>query len=120
MMKNYLAYLKDISRKIVDDSGFEKALLDKSRTNKSFAFQKTKNKLSFTEKDQLYPRIKTIEDYLSKNNDKKLFCGFGLVAGTKGRQYAAPIIDVECEIFKEDSSYIIEFDFDTNSFNYDL
>jgi superfamily I DNA and/or RNA helicase len=120
MIKYYLAYLKDISRKIVADSGFEKALLDKSRTNKSFAFQKTNNKLSFTEKDELYPRIKNIEDYLSKNNDKKLFCGFGLVAGTKGRQYAAPIIYVECEIFKEDSSYIIEFDFDTNSFNYDL
>jgi hypothetical protein len=76
MIKNYLAYLKDISRKIVADSGFEKALLNKSRTNKSFAFQKTNNKLSFTDKDELYPNIKIIEDYLIKNNDKKLFCGF--------------------------------------------
>lgn len=120
MIRNYLAYLRDISRKIVADSGFEKALLDKSRTNKAFAFQKFNNKLSFTDKDELYPRIKNIEDYLSKNNDKKLFCGFGLVAGTKGRQYAAPIVYVECEIFKEDNSYIIEFDYETNSFNYDL
>ncbi|MFM2156551.1 MAG: hypothetical protein RL516_1300, partial [Bacteroidota bacterium] len=120
MIKNYLAYLKDISRKIVADSGFEKALLDKSRTNKAFAFQKINNKLSFTEKDELYSKIKNIEDYLSKNNDKKLFCGFGLIAGSKGRQYAAPIVYVECEIFKEDNLFIIEFDFDTNSFNYDL
>lgn len=120
MIKNYLAYLKDISRKIVADSGFEKALLDKSRTNKAFAFQKFNNKVSFTDKDELFPRIKNIEEYLSKNNDKKLFCGFGLIAGTKGRQYAAPIVYVECEIFKEDLQYIIEFDFDTSSFNYDL
>lgn len=120
MIKNYLAYLRDISRKIVADSGFEKALLDKSRANKAFAFQRFNNKLSFTDKDELYPRIKNIEDYLSKNNDKKLFCGFGLVAGTKGRQYAAPIVYVECEIFKEDNTYIIEFDYETSSFNYDL
>ena len=120
MIKNYLAYLKDISRKIVSDSGFEKALLDKSRTNKAFTFQKNTNKLKFTNKDELYSKIKNIEDYLSKNNDKKLFCGFGLVAGTKGRQYAAPLIYLECEIFKDDDTFIIEFDFDTNSFNYDL
>ena len=39
MIKSYLAYLKEISRKIISDSGFEKAILDSSKKNPSFSYE---------------------------------------------------------------------------------
>lgn len=120
MIKKYLSYLQDISRKIISDSGFEKALLDRGRVNKSFTCQIAAIKNYYSPHDELYSHLRIIEEYLSKNIDKKLFCGFGIVIGTKGRQYAAPLIFAECTILNEDSEISIEIDFDTSSFNYDL
>jgi hypothetical protein len=120
MISSYLKYLKEISRKIVSNTGFENVLLDAGRQNRAFTFQVGIDKLVFDRKDKEYSRIQFIEDYLQRNNHKKLFCGFGMVAGTKGRIYAAPIVFTECTLEKIDNSYFIEIDNGKYSFNYDL
>jgi AAA domain/RAP domain len=121
MIKSYLAYLKEISRKIISDSGFEKAILDTSKKNPSFSFEVKSFKSNYHSTDESYYHLSKIEKYLSINNDKKLFCGFGFITGNKKRQYAAPILFTECMLSKDDNSIInLDFDFDTNLINYDL
>jgi len=121
MITSYLAYLKEISRKIISDSGFEKAILDSSKKNPSFSFEVQSFKSNYHSSDESYNHLFNIEKYLSINNDKKLFCGFGLIAGNKKRQYAAPILFTECSLSKDENTSInLEFDYDTNSINYDL
>lgn len=121
MIKSYLAYLKEISRKIISDSGFEKAILDTSKKNPSFSFEIKSFKSNYHSNDESYNHLANIEKYLSINNDKKLFCGFGLITGNKKRQYAAPILFTECSLNKDENGNIsLDFDFDTNSINYDL
>ncbi len=121
MIKSYLAYLKEISRKIISDSGFEKAILDGSKKNPSFSFEIKSFKSNYNSNDESYHSLANIEKYLSVNSDKKLFCGFGLIAGNKKRQYAAPILFTECSLNKDEYGNInLDFDFDTNSINYDL
>jgi hypothetical protein len=121
MIKPYLAYLKEISRKIISDSGFEKAILDASKKNPSFSYEVESFKSNYYSTDESYNHFANIEKYLSINNDKKLFCGFGLISGNKKKQYAAPILFTECTLSKDDNNIIsLDFDFDTNSINYDL
>jgi superfamily I DNA and/or RNA helicase len=122
MIKNYLSYLKDISRKIVSDSGFEKVLIDKSSRNPSFTFQNSKKTFKYSQNNFSYDKILRIDEYLNRNRDKKLFCGIGLIAGHDVKQYAAPILYLECEIIYDNTkkTYSLNLNFETTSFNYDL
>lgn len=115
----YLSYLRDISRKIISRTGFEKCLINKSF---NYAIQFDNIPLEFQPGQNLYDELLTYFNFLQKNHDKKLFLGFGTVLGTRKRIFAAPMLIIQCEVTKEDNSntIIIEPDTDTLSLNYDF
>ena len=81
----YLSYLRDISRKIVSRTGFEKCLLNKSL---GYAVQFDEIELELNQGDSYYEEVLKYFNFLQKNHDKKLFLGFGTVAGTRKRIFA--------------------------------
>lgn len=115
----YLSYLRDISRKIISRNGFEKCLLNKSL---GYALQFDTLELELKVGDNQYEAINRYYSFLQKNHDKKIFLGFGTVAGTRKRIFAAPILLIQCEVSKDESSQTIsiEPDFGTLNLNYDF
>ena len=115
----YLSYLRDISRKIISRNGFEKCLLNKTL---GYAFQFKELSLDIAPTDDNYDEINKYFNFVQRNNDKKLFIGFGTIVGTSKRVFAAPLIIIQCELSKDDSTQNIniEPDFETNNVNYDL
>lgn len=116
---SYLSYLRDISRKIISRNGFEKCLLNKAL---GYAVEIKELELEVKPSDTNYKELNTYYSYLQKNHDKKLFIGFGTVAGTNKRVFAAPILTIQCEISKNETSQIIfiEPDLGTLTVNYDF
>lgn len=115
----YLSYLRDISRKIVSRTGFEKCLLNKSL---GYAVQFDEIELELNQGDSYYEEVLKYFNFLQKNHDKKLFLGFGTVAGTRKRIFAAPILVVQCELSKDENTHAIsiEPDLGTLNLNYDF
>jgi very-short-patch-repair endonuclease len=115
----YLSYLRDISRKIISRNGFEKCLLNKSL---GYALQFQNLQLELKVGDNHYEDINRYFNFLQKNHDKKLFLGFGLVAGTRKRIFAAPVLILQCEINKDETTqtFSIEPDLGTLNLNYDF
>lgn len=115
----YLSYLRDISRKIVSRTGFEKCLLNKSL---GYAVQFDNIELELNQGDDNYEEVLKYFNFLQKNHDKKLFLGFGTVAGTRKRIFAAPILIVQCELSKDENTHAIsiEPDHGTLNLNYDF
>jgi hypothetical protein len=64
--------------------------------------------------------MKRYHDFINGTYDKKAFIGYGMIAGTKSRIYAAPILYLECELCEKKESIIAEPEMDTLRFNYDL
>ncbi|KJU82410.1 RAP domain protein [Candidatus Magnetobacterium bavaricum] len=124
MITEYLSYLRDISRRIIISRyGFERALIDKSKNNPSFTFQITEEEFqdtSYLELNKDY--IQRVYNHIEKSHDKSLFCGYGLICGTKNtKTFVAPIIFVECSLEKDDKGiYTIELDNSSLTLNHDL
>ena len=100
----YLSYLRDISRKIISRNGFEKCLLNKSL---GYAVQFEDLELEIKSSDDYYNELNNYYGFLQKNHDKKLFIGFGTVIGTRKRIFAAPILTIQCEVSKDETTHII-------------
>ncbi len=115
----YLSYLRDISRKIISRNGFEKCLLNKTL---GYAVQFEDIALEVNQNENHYNELNNYYGFLQKNHDKKLFIGFGTVVGTRKRIFAAPIITIQCEIAKDETSHTIyiEPDLGTLNINYDF
>jgi len=115
----YLSYLRDISRKIISRSGFEKCLLNKSL---GYAFQFENLPVRLLRFEDYYDDVSRYVTFLQKNHDKRLFLGFGMVAGLKKRTFAAPLLTLQCEVTKQENTQIIliEPDLGTLGLNYDL
>ncbi len=116
---SYLWYLRDISRKIISKNGFEKSLLIKDLgCGVQFSQFTTENKPN----DENYKELEKRLNFLLTNHDKKLYLGFGTVAGTRKRIFAAPLLIIQCEISRDDTNQtiVIEPDNTTLSLNYDL
>ena len=115
----YLSYLRDISRKIISRNGFEKCLLNKSL---GFAVQFEHLELEVKTGENYYNELNNYYGFLQKNHDKKLFIGFGTVVGTRKRIFAAPILTIQCEVSKDETTHIInvEPDLGTLNINYDF
>jgi len=115
----YLSYLRDISRKIISRNGFEKCLLNKSL---GYAVQFDDLSLEVKRNDKYYNELNSYYSFLQKNHDKKLFIGFGTIVGTRRRIFAAPILTIQCELSKDETSHtiFIEPDLETLNINYDF
>ncbi len=87
-----------------------------------FAFQFEDLALELKVGDGQYEELNKYYSFLQKNHDKKLFLGFGTVVGTRKRIFAAPILVIQCELTKDDSSQaiLIEPDLGTLNLNYDF
>ncbi|MCB0753584.1 MAG: hypothetical protein KDC52_19085, partial [Ignavibacteriae bacterium] len=115
----YLSYLRDISRKIISRNGFEKCLLNKTL---GYAVQFEDLALEVKPNENHYNELNNYYGFLQKNHDKKLFIGFGTVVGTRKRIFAAPILTIQCEVAKDETSHTIyvEPDIGTLNINYDF
>ena len=115
----YLSYLRDISRKIISRTGFEKCLLNKSS---GYSIQFEDFQLEVNPDDSYYEELFKYLNFIQRNHDKRLFFGFGTVLGTRRRIFAAPILVVQCEVKMMDESQkiIIEPDLGTLNLNYDF
>lgn len=116
---SYLSYLRDISRKIISRNGFEKCLLNKTL---GYAVQFEELELEVKPNENNYADLNNYYGFLQKNHDKKLFIGFGTVAGTNKRMFAAPILTIQCELSKDELTHTIylEPDLGTLTVNYDF
>lgn len=128
---SYLEYLKEVSRKIISGAGFEKAYLDKNRTNPSYRSEmipsfpfarEVKYGMSF------YNYFDTCIRYLERNSDRKLFMGSGEVLGKRDKDETfiqGPLLYMECEVYRndkdnKDNMIIIDPQIYTITINYDL
>jgi superfamily I DNA and/or RNA helicase len=116
---SYLSYLRDISRKIISRNGFEKCLLNRTL---GYAIQFEELELEVRPNENNYADLNNYFGFLQKNHDKKLFIGFGTVAGTNKRMFAAPILTIQCELSKDELTHTIylEPDIGTLTVNYDF
>jgi hypothetical protein len=116
MIIQYLEYLKEMSRKIIQSSGFENVLARRAGGN-YFS-----GSISAAE-GQRY--LSGVFDRLSKEQNQKLFCGTGLIIGCvkrRGdtRRVAAPLVYCLAETYKDEQNYKVELDEFSISLNYDL
>jgi len=129
---NYLKYLKDVSRKISVDSGFEKSLLNNKKKNNNYVLQikggLSDSELIFSKEDKEYIYFKDVIKYLEKHVDKKLFIGVGLVCGSidnngQSKKLAGPLLIAECNIGIDadiSNEILCEIKLSTLVLNYDL
>lgn len=115
----YLSYLRDISRKIISRNGFEKCLLNKTL---GYATQFEYIELEIKTNDNNYTELNNYYNFLQKYHDKKLFIGLGTVAGTSKKIFASPILTIQCELSKDETTncIFIEPDISTLTINYDF
>jgi hypothetical protein len=115
----YLSYLRDISRKIISRNGFEKCLLNKTL---GYATQFENIELEIKPNENNFSELNNYYNFLQKNHDKKLFIGLGTVAGTSKKIFASPILTIQCELSKDETTncIFIEPDISTLTINYDF
>jgi hypothetical protein len=114
---SYLQYLRDVSRKIVSRGGFEKCFLEKAN-GYALQFEELPDRIGY--RNELYHEVKRYCNFIDGTYNKKAFIGYGMVAGTKSRIYAAPILYLECELYEDNGEIAVEPDIGTVRFNYDL
>ncbi|MCS6905483.1 MAG: AAA domain-containing protein [Bacteroidia bacterium] len=119
----YLQYLRDISRKIVERTDFDKIFITNAKTRPTFTRQLFDLDSKISQANPLYSYLEQTTAYLEKNLDSRLFIGFGMIAGTcKKRRLAGPLLFAELIIdrVEEISAYEWQIDLSTLSLNYDL
>jgi hypothetical protein len=125
---NYFQYLRDVSRKIAIRNGFEKVLISSPLKGSNFTVQVSELtsieviEININSNINLYKYLKSANQYLQKSTGKQLFLGVGTVTGKfEERVIAAPLLIIECEIEDEKKDqYLLSFQIDTLSLNYDL
>jgi hypothetical protein len=120
---SYLQYLRDISRKIVDRTDFDKIFITDTKARPTFRQQLFYFDPKVSQGNTLYPYLEQTTAFLDRNLDCKLFIGFGLIAGAhKRKKVAAPILFAELavEFLREIKAFEWEIDLNTLSLNYDL
>ncbi|QWK19997.1 MAG: RAP domain-containing protein [Hydrogenobacter thermophilus] len=127
---DYLKYLRDVSRKISVNAGFENTLLSNKNKKIVYALQikddLSDSELTFSESQENYRYLEDMITYLDKYADKKLFLGVGLICGSidnnrSSKKFAGPLLIAECDISKEMKTKIVcEIKLSTLVVNYDL
>lgn len=133
LLRNYIQYLRDVSRKIVNRAGFENVLPVETRKKKNYYFN-LDNYTDIVElfKDDEYsiPKsekefaeyVKTVNSFLSSSDDHRWFFGLGIVHGKyEGSSLVAPLVTVICNINNSDNGNLqINIDEQSYQVNYDL
>jgi hypothetical protein len=133
LVRNYIQYLRDVSRKIVSRAGFENVLPSETRRKSNYYFNLDNyselNKLFCddeyyvpkTNKD-FYEYIKNVNHFLRTYDGYKLFIGFGLIHGKYEKsQFFAPLVIAVCNISDIDNNHFhINIDEQSYQINYDL
>ncbi|SHN64975.1 AAA domain-containing protein [Fervidobacterium gondwanense DSM 13020] len=127
---NYIAYLRDISRKIGTKTDFAKIFTNalKRRGMGSYVIPISNSQefkvvsedtVDIRRNSRLYEALLKIYPTLEKYSDKKLFLGVGGVFGQ--RKYAGPFLVAECEIEAyKGSGFSLYIDVSSSVLNYDL
>ncbi len=131
----YIEYLRNISRKIISNSGFEDVLpeITKKRNHFYFNFEEYKSELiinklfivDYEKQRRLHRIIKSIYEYLDNDFDYKLFLGSGLIVGyipnSKKKQFVcAPLSYCPLDLEFQNRRFNIDIDCDSIQINHDL
>jgi len=127
LITNYLSYLREVSRKIISDSGFVDALVNNVSSPLEINMDEFKKLYEINDKG--YNEIKSIYKnlQLANNTEKRLFAGVGTIIGkvkAKSKLVVAPLLYLQCEIEIDKTelypSYLIKTVDDSLTLNYDL
>ncbi|MEP7171560.1 MAG: AAA domain-containing protein, partial [Bacteroidota bacterium] len=133
LLRAYIQYLRDVSRKIVNRAGFENVLPVETRKKKNYYFN-LDNYSDIVElfKDDEYsiPKtereftdyVKKVNSFLQSSDDHRWFFGLGIVHGKyEGSMLCAPLVTVICNINNGENGNIqINIDEQSYQVNYDL
>lgn len=133
LLRGYIQYLRDVSRKIVNRAGFENVLPAETRKKKNYYYN-LDNYSNIVElfKDDEYtiPQserqfanyVKTVNSFLQSSDEHRWFFGLGIVHGKyEGSSLLAPLVTVICNINSADDGNLqINIDEQSYQVNYDL
>ena len=132
LLRSYIQYLRDVSRKIVNRAGFENVLPNETRKKKNYYFNlDTYSDLAQIFQDDEYTiplseqgfieYLKTVNSFLQSNDDYRWFLGLGIVHGKYEDSWlCAPLITVIANINNEEGKFQINIDKQSYQINYDL
>jgi hypothetical protein len=133
LLRGYIQYLRDVSRKIVNRAGFENVLPAETRKKKNYYYNlDSYSNLVELFKDDEYsiPKperqfaeyLKTVNNFLQSSEEHRWFFGLGLIHGKyEGSQLLAPLVTVICNINNtENGDFQINIDEQSYQINYDL
>jgi superfamily I DNA and/or RNA helicase len=133
LLRGYIQYLRDVSRKIVNRAGFENVLPIETRKKKNYYFNLDK----YTDIDGLFrddeysipasesefrSYVKTVNSFLQSSDEHRWFFGLGIIHGKyENTSLLAPLVTVICNINNsENGDYQINVDEQSYQVNYDL
>ncbi|MDR2207120.1 MAG: hypothetical protein LBE36_13310 [Flavobacteriaceae bacterium] len=138
LLRGYLQYLKDVSRKIISRAGFDNVLPSRGKNDYNYYYSldtyhnlKTLFKTDGYEipisDNALKTYIDKVNNYIKDKNHVSLYFGLGLVHGKhkpqsgSEKKMIAPLITVVCNIDKNEQGKIfIDVDEESYQLNYDL
>src|SRR5258706_15906902 len=110
LLRSYIQYLRDVSRKIVNRAGFENVLPAETRKKKNYyynldnytdiveLFRNDEYPIPKTERE-LSEYVKTVNSFLQSSDDHRWFFGLGIVHGKyEGSTLCAPLVTVIANI----------------------
>jgi len=135
LVNNYLGYLRDVSRRIVRKADFRNVLPKETKNSRGY-FYDLERQIDFSlpkllrgetltlKQGRLYDYLQSISTYLQNQPDKRLFIGFGLVAGNdsksgKSQNLAAPLFYCLAELEQKDNK-AFDLSLDADSFQLNL
>jgi hypothetical protein len=133
LLRSYIQYLRDVSRKIVNRAGFENVLPAETRKKKNYYYSldKYSNIVELFKDDeysipkserQFAEYVKTVNSFLLSSDEHRWFFGLGLIHGKyEGSTLLAPLVTVICNINNSDNGNVqINIDEQSYQVNYDL
>lgn len=133
LLRGYIQYLRDVSRKIVNRAGFENVLPAETRKKKNYyynldnysniieLFKDAEYSIPKSER-QFAEYVKTVNNFLQSSDEHRWFFGLGMIHGKyEGSQLLAPLVTVICNINNTDNGdFQINIDEQSYQVNYDL
>ena len=129
LLRAYIQYLRDVSRKIISRAGFENVLPIETRKKKNYYFNLDEyeflNDVEYSvpaTEQKFLEYIKMVNSFLQLNDDHRWFFGLGIIHGKyQGSTLCAPLITAICNITgNEDGETLINIDEKSYQINYDL